>query len=290
MFWVIDKNLYKERNYESLLNCVERLEIPHVVVKVVPDLGKIIPADFDTHSYFGYIDDIPDVEIDPNQLIMVCGGISLSKVAIKNGWKPGSFNNENFDYVKWRNSPAGDFLLNRNVFVNTFRNIGTPDQEFFIRPCEDTKAFSGIVMKPEEFDKWRGEVLSVENDFHGGLDGNTMVTIAALQKIYAEYRFFVVDGKIVTYSQYKLGDRVIHNADVDQRIIWFAAEMIQKWHPSRAFVIDVADTPDGLKIVEYNGLNSAGFYACDTSKIVAAIEAMRFHDDDVFSEFPGILL
>lgn len=36
----------------------------------------------------------------------------------------------------------------------------------------------------------------------------------------------------------------------------------------------LAETPDGMKVVEVNNLNAAGFYAGDMQKLVAAIEAM----------------
>lgn len=275
MFWVIQNNMYNEEGFHELMRVMERLEIPHHVVKVVPILDKIIPADFDTNAYRGDMDDVPEVEIDPNQKIMVCGGISLSRVAVNRGWKPGCFNNENFHYLKWQEA-VGKQLLNPNVFVDTFRNIGIPDQEFFIRPCEDTKAFSGTVMTPDEFDSWRRGVLALENDIKGGLNGDTMVTIAPLKKIYSEHRFFVVDKRIVAQSQYKLGDRVVANEYVPQDVIDFAKRMIGLWEPSRAFVIDIAQTQDGPKIIEYNGLNSAGFYKCDVGRIVTAIESMQF--------------
>lgn len=52
--------------------------------------------------------------------------------------------------------------------------------------------------------------------------------------------------------------------------------MIEIWQPARAFVIDIALTQESYKIVEINCINSAGFYAADVSKIVNAIQKMRF--------------
>lgn len=41
------------------------------------------------------------------------------------------------------------------------------------------------------------------------------------------------------------------------------------------FVIDVCDTPDGLRIVEINTINCAGFYAGDIQRLVAALEVLE---------------
>lgn len=97
---------------------------------------------------------------------------------------------------------------------------------------------------------------------------------ASLKEIYAEYRFFIVDKKIVTGSLYKRGNIIIHDTNIDNKIIEFTQKMVDLWQPARAFVLDIADTPDGLKVIEINNFNSAGYYACDISCIVQAIENM----------------
>ena len=51
---------------------------------------------------------------------------------------------------------------------------------------------------------------------------------------------------------------------------------VDRFQPARAFVLDVADTLEGPKVIEVNNFNSAGLYACDVGKIVDAIEAMEF--------------
>jgi hypothetical protein len=108
------------------------------------------------------------------------------------------------------------------------------------------------------------------------LTNDTRVMIAPLQDIFCEYRLFVVDKKIVTGSLYKLRDQVIYNSLIDETVIEFANKMIEKWTPDRAFVLDVAVTSEGHKIVEVNNINSSGFYASDLAKFIMAIEDMKF--------------
>jgi len=47
--------------------------------------------------------------------------------------------------------------------------------------------------------------------------------------------------------------------------------MVDMWQPADAFVLDIALTHNGYKVLEVNCLNSAGFYAADVSKLVQAI-------------------
>lgn len=63
---------------------------------------------------------------------------------------------------------------------------------------------------------------------------------------------------------------------VSEDNIKYAQKMIDMWHTDRGFVIDIADTADGFKIVECNTLNMSGFYKADVSKLIQSIEKMNF--------------
>ena len=271
MFWVCQSNLYTEYGYTALMEAITRREIPHVVVKPVPIINTLVSGDFDSHEYKGNIEDVPEPFIDESGLVFVCGGVTLTKIAQKRGWVPGSFMNENFHYNKWREN-LGENLLNYDAIVCRLDEVTQYFAgNFFIRPCEDTKSFDGKVRSWEDF---------IELKEHGNdlstLKEDTMVSYCSVKQIYREFRFFVVDGKIITASQYKIGNNIIHSTDIDQDIIDYANKMINIWQPARAFVIDIALTPNGCKVIEINNFNSAGFYACNVGRIVEAIEDMKF--------------
>jgi hypothetical protein len=44
------------------------------------------------------------------------------------------------------------------------------------------------------------------------------------------------------------------------------------WAPLDCFVLDVADTPLGLKVIEVNCINASGYYEADMNKLVMALE------------------
>lgn len=278
MFWVIQNNLYNEYGYTALMEVIKRMEIPHVVARVVPFFDRLISVDFDLDTYMGDIDEVPDLEIDPNQNIMICGAMSLGRIARKKGWFPGQFMNENMNHVKWCQH-WGRYLLNYDAKVCRFADVEWWYGDFFIRPTNDGKDFSGTVTTWPEFLKWRKLVFDFPNDGLN-LNADTEVMVSPLKKIYSETRYFVVDGKIITGSQYKLGKRVVYSEACDDLNREFAQSMINIWQPDRAFVIDIADTPDGFKIIECNTFNSSGFYACDVSAIVQAVEAMEFNEPE----------
>ncbi len=61
---------------------------------------------------------------------------------------------------------------------------------------------------------------------------------------------------------------------VDDPAIAFTQHLVDQWCPARGFVLDIALTDNGYKVVEINCLNSAGLYASNVGKLVVAIEGM----------------
>lgn len=260
MHWIIQENLHREEGFSDLVDTLDKFDIPHSVVKVVPFVGDIISET-----------PLPVA----GEHVMVIGSLSLAEQASKRGWVPGSFHNENHDQRVWGVAYRGH-LLNEEAVVCQFDEVEPRWVPFFIRPCEDTKSFTGqVYFEWAEFAEWRRKVVDL-GETYTSLNAATMVAYAPPQIIFREYRFFVVDGKAVTCSTYKVGQRVVYNADVEPAAIEFAQKMVDIYQPARAFVIDVASTQEGYKVVEINCINGAGFYAINVPRFVEAIEMMKF--------------
>lgn len=256
MHWVIQDNLYNEAGYHRLIEALERQGVPHSFVKVVPFSHELDP-DFDL----------------PNP-VYVCGALTMGEVAQRKGWVPGAFTNENFDFAVW-GEKWGAHCLNHDARLVAFKDVANWGGQFFIRPARDSKSFAGMTTTWTKFAEWQGKVLALGKDEYSTLTPDTMVVVAPLKTIYNERRYFIVDGRIVTSSQYKLGSRIAYDAMPNPAADLFVYSVLD-WTPARAFVLDVAETPDGFRIVEINSINSAGFYEADCAKLVDAIESMGF--------------
>lgn len=152
----------------------------------------------------------------------------------------------------------------------------------FIRPLLDDKSFSGQVMTWKEFSDWWTKLVKMqETGDYTTLPLNTQIVLSKLKPIEKEYRFIIVDGKVITGSLYKLGDNVLHSREIDLNVETFAMSCVapmslSSWNPARAFALDVAVSDGKPYVLEIGGINSVGLYACDTQKIIGAIEEMRF--------------
>lgn len=269
MHWVLDDIIFKEDSYQILVTALERLNIPYSTHKVVPFVGELLP------------------EVSASTKNVMCmGSYSMRHYAKKNGFYPGVFDLEPQDFTKQMEHWA-QHLLNADSRVDTFENSYFDQDRMFIRPIHDSKVFSGGVMNKKDFEAWQRSVVSMEEKYGDSLSKDTLVQVCSLKQIYAEYRFWIVDQQIITYSLYKLGGKVIYSPNVDRRILEFVSTVLctkhnvvddtlsmfnEGWRPHDAFVIDVCETPEGLKVVEINTLNSSGFYAGDIFRLVNALQ------------------
>ncbi len=254
MHWILQEEIFSEAGWTALVETVERFRLPHSVHKVVPFVGELVPEPQLDHAN-----------------VICCGSYSMRHVARQDGWTPGVFdlgeNDFGLQLQHW-----GGHMLNAASAVSTLRDAVFSADKMFVRPADDSKYFAGRVFTRAEFEPWRDSVCRLELDYENSLRPDTLIQIAVPATIYAEYRFWIVKGRIVTKSMYKRGDRVFYSSDVDERLDEYVRERIAEWVPIETFVMDVCDTPNGVRIVEINNLNSAGFYAANVPALVLALE------------------
>lgn len=189
-------------------------------------------------------------------------------------WTPGVYDLFDKDF-KVQLSHWGERMLNFDSRILPFKDVPSLTEPTFLRPVDDSKYFAGKVFMPGDFNDWKHKVVDLGQDHGTSLSGETLVQLCNPKTIYGEYRFWIVNGEIATRSMYKRGDKVMYASDVDERFDRFVHECVQAWQPHRAFVIDVCDTPHGMKIVEINTINAAGFYAGNVQSLVLSLEDLE---------------
>jgi hypothetical protein len=265
MIWVIQNNLYKEDAINELIDILARNDIEYHLVKVIPFNGGIEP----------------ELDFLPDDNVIVIGSVSLVNHARQKGWKPGSWLNENFDYKVYIEHQQWCMLnrANGGKYIVPFKDVPLFFEDFkgsstkiFMRPSKDDKSFSGTVFSKASFMEWYRQII--KGDSMWSVTEDTEIVMDEVIDIYNEYRFVVVRGKVITGSKYKSGKYVIYNTDIPDLIMDHAKEFAARWTPAEVCVMDLAETPDGIYIVEFNNFNSVGWYKCDVSKIVQTIETL----------------
>ncbi len=247
--------MFSERNYDLIFHNLNRLNLEYEVVKVVP-----------------FIREIENLQTERKD-VWCFGSITLAHIAYKYGFNPGSMFNDNHDLEIYA-PKYGSNMLNYDGLVMDFTDPLPEDEKwtmFFARPTRDTKVFSGQVFMRHSWNEYVAHVI--ENNSSNIITDKTKVFICPLKIIYQEIRCWVVNGKVITMSQYKLGNRITYqNLDHDEEAFKFAQNMADIYQPARAFVIDICRTEIGFKIVEINCINCAGFYDMNFQKLLVALE------------------
>lgn len=150
-------------------------------------------------------------------------------------------------------------------------------RDWFIRPVDDSKAEPGNVKSAYDIVRMAETVLELdETDIpDGSLRHDTQLMLTKPAMIFEEWRLWVVSDQIVTYSLYRNCGHVIHRPVIDADAMEFGRQMVSiNPNYAPAYVIDICRTENGLKIIETNCINAAGFYAADLVKLASAMDAL----------------
>lgn len=269
MHYVIQENVFRESHYDILKKTIERLKLPYTTVRIFPFVEKITDLEEIPDGPYN-VDDLPDFNPGTNK-IFVFGAIKLARVAKKKGWLPGSMMNDNHDYMVYREHYRENLLNWDSKIHKIVDDFEWKEGESkFIRPTKDTKSFTGKVFVKVEWEdflehnlhNYRSEIFNEE----------TLVQVSSPKNIQKEIRFWVVDGKVITGSQYRLGNQTLYSEYFEDEAKEFAQQMVNTFQLAKAFVIDVCLANDEWKIVECGCLNCAGFYRADLQRVVEALE------------------
>lgn len=140
----------------------------------------------------------------------------------------------------------------------------------FIKPGKDLKLFTGFVIEA-------GSTIRQHLDNHKVIGGyephfDELIISSKPKDIFAEWRFFVVNGKVVAGSQYREGNKMKIDGYTPQDILDEAMRWSQVYTPATCFVMDLALTEyHEIEIIEYNCINCSGLYESNVASLASAL-------------------
>lgn len=237
MKWLIQPTKVEENTISYLKNLLNQAGIKYDIV--FPFKGKVLNPDKTEYHY------------DINETYFVCGSYSLTRYVYKDR-KEAVFSLENYSYEDFINIFGKDNFVNYDAKIIHSNDLVWEEEEYFIRPVDDTKSFNGGIYNSNTFN----------------YNGN--IVVAKLKEIHKEHRFFVIDGEIITGSLYKINGSFSTSNIIDEGALNFAKKMIEKFQFS-GFVIDIATLGNEYKIMELNCLNASGFYDINIYKLINSV-------------------
>lgn len=253
MYYIIQENLFREEGHAKLIAALDKFKLQYEMVKVKPFIEEV------------------EFESDRKDII-VFGSLKLSRLSKKYGWTPGTMITDNHDYNVY-SKYYKDELLNYDSRIFKLSDDFEWNQDIqFIRPCTDSKIFTGKVFDKDMWEDTKKFLLHPDHVTSATPD--SLIQVANPKKITQEIRFWVVDGKIVTQSTYRRGTFLVYDNIVDQDAVNYVNKMINVYQLSKHFVIDVGLTENGWKIIECGSIGCAGFYDADMQKLIMALETL----------------
>jgi len=267
MYYIVQNNTFSEPNYHKLIKSLERLNLKYEIVKVLPFTDKIT---------------IKTKRKD----IFPFGALKLAKISNSLNWYPGSQMNENHNFMVYKKHYKQNLLNYDSQIIKFNDKTFFSKERFFARPTKDTKVFTG---KEFDFGEWSDMVnhaiserrKAIELGYVFEFEEDAQVQISSIKKIQQEIRFWIVKGKIITASTYRLFSRLCFQEYQEylNKDGWkFCQKMVDKYQLNDAFVMDLAKVDGKFKIIECGCINCAGFYAGDIQKILIALED-NFNND-----------
>lgn len=267
MRWILED----EEDTQGLIRALKETCTPHARVEIRPF----------THELIGRgLANIPNGE-----RVFVRGPFGLPEACAARGWDPVVWTGPELSEISVQQA-FGAHYLNADGWSSTLRSL-TPSlletkfgghEKIFIKPAEDTKTFSGQLVRIGSLEDWANSMI--QSGYASPELVDEAVFVSAPQQLGCEWRAFVVDGHVVTASCYKQYGRVMPEVWLPDGLPEFLETCVNLYDPLPGYALDVTQVEDGsFRVLEMNTLNHAGLYACDPLAIVKAVNAVLDRPD-----------
>lgn len=258
MKFVIQHNLMNQGQLDLTINAVK--PYPHEYVGVVP-FDRVIESE----------SGLPGKDYIPY------GSTLFTNLALERGWT-GLYFNKRFTYsdaVRHRkdmlNGQDCEYTIIEAKSVEDYFIGCDPNQFIFTRPSEDLKQYSGQVMTVSELVAMVKSMMDCPGGGSYYMPPNTEIVISIPKTVQAEWRWFIVNRKIVSGAMYKAHGQLRKIRETDSTVIQEAQKLADGWLPHDCVVMDTALIDGKLYVCEFNCINSSGFYDHDVDAIFKAI-------------------
>jgi hypothetical protein len=151
-------------------------------------------------------------------------------------------------YGVYGNSRSG---LNKNL-------IPVTDRAIFVRPDSNNKQFFGSPVFRSEFRRWKQHIEDMELDCPKDL----LVLVAQPETILNEYRCLMYHNVYMTGSLYMVQHQY-QTGKVPDNIIEYANTVKGFEGLPNPYILDLAETSEGIKILEIGSVHCCGLYGMD---------------------------
>jgi hypothetical protein len=270
--WLLGKGTFQE-NIHLIAEEIQRQGMEYKIVDYMP-----------------FNDDVNFDEYDENDCVVFYGSIGHANlIRRKSKWIPGVFYNQKAYDCRNYYPALGQYLLNSNYLMLPFgellrqkdflyEKLGI-DDVVFMRPDYGGKSFTGTLVYKETYEKF------LDTIGFGQLEAGALIVVAEPRNLIGEWRFIVVDGKVVTGSQYRSDVGIKYKAEWPSEAILLAQKIANSYSPDKAWVVDICQTKEGnFYLLEIGCFSCAGIYLCDREIIIREISKIALKEWEEYQD------
>lgn len=227
-----------------------------------------------------FMDDVPTQNSDTP--IFFYGSLNVAKRLLRRKDTAGSvfLDLPKFECSSYYNTPWLKHLLNRDCLFIPYENLihqkellfhtFGKDNCIFIRPSSGDKVFTGQLVDDKTYKEDIDYLSFYMDDIH-----KPLCVVSSPKVINKEYRFFISEDKVITGSSYT-DDYQYQEIDTNHPASKYVQDIVhdayhKNYAPQILYVVDIAETSTGFKVLELNSASCSAIYACNPNKIVDTI-------------------
>lgn len=222
-----------------------------------------------------------DVWVDPElrgRPVIAYGSVQFIR-DIKDPIFPGAYGYAGTDWLTMTAHVPRKWLLNSDFMMTSWGDLKrnfewwsdkVDPKGLFVRPSSDKKVFAAQVIPRSD---WQFELNQL--DALSSVMPETLCVVSPVHAFGEEYRFWIVDRKVVGSSYYPTYGVTWteHKPFPDQKLRELADKVAQlEWQPDACYTVDLTcDSNGNPKIVEMNSFCCSGVYDSDFVTILEAV-------------------
>lgn len=227
-------------------------------------------TDFNVHSFSGYdknwketIEEIfkKEPRIDGVFCSIECKNYIFKKYPYST-WIP---HNNIMDWSCYSTVIPYNYLLNPDGIIlpygSIIKNVENIEKLFgnkiFIKPNSPWKAFTGFSTSLDNLFYELNSITQLEK-----VNKSELTLISSHKQIdNTEFRFWCINEEIITYAPYTWQHNEVYS-ELPEDAIHFVYQILSYLYEytDNGIVIDIVNTPNGLKLIELNALSTSGWY------------------------------
>ena len=246
VIWLIQSHMQNHGTADQFRRALSNFGLDFISVPLVP-----------------FSKDLPQIDLPHDPSNIVCWGPGfIPRMLNYPNLSPGIW----YDHEKFRWSAFRlhwqELMMCVDAQVETLDSAvaNLTSEPIFMRPDADNKAFTGGLFSNHNRPK--------SNPMFGQ---DMAVIVAEPQNIEHEWRFFIVDQKIVAASSYRVAGFPNMEGSIPQAAIELAEAAAEIWCPDDVFCLDIGFNGARYGIIEANCFNASRLYQADPISVIEAV-------------------